>query len=429
MSVCTAGTSYAEFCALASSSSCGRRRLLGGTTRRQAREGAVEERSIAHADEHANPTTVGGANSLALICTFGNSHPIADGTSHAVADSSPAGRADVDANATPHSDSVVYSFIRAFGCADSSAFADADGASNADDAASASSRSQPGYKMVARARDETSRFKRQLAAKEEQLHDARAKMAKLVALVEAAGAVVPTELREPAGGVGAASVHAELAPTPVSWFPNTSGPFCNGECAFVVRMCNVHDTLGITEETRFDPKTTGFPHSFEFHTRSESQALHATISKTRKLVLTFALFDRQDPSLPVSELQLNPRQLQHPIVRFRLRLVYADDGTDVEPESLQHSPGCLLPCVTSPPLETINRTLHMQQGRVTVTIALVPCSETTRDDCDSSTSAWSSSSTTATSSRLSHLTPLYSEGLKVRAPLVSCSMPQRVSMP
>ena len=147
------------------------------------------------------------------------------------------------------------------------------------------------------------------------------------------------------------------------WFPDTSGPPQREESRFVVQMTNIPKTDNLDHARRFLPSVCQFPHTFEEYAH-QGNILSMHIVKTRAICLNFVLADRCYPDDFVSELQLNPDGGATPLVRFRIDLVYADDGSVVELGKLKHSEN--IDDVTDPPLAEVNRNLCMRNGKVIV---------------------------------------------------------------
>lgn len=97
-------------------------------------------------------------------------------------------------------------------------------------------------------------------------------------------------------------------------------------------LTGLPDTSTVITDTKFDIKVTSFPHAVCRYSRtSEKFAPH--VEARRPIPLTWKLVNRQDPSISCSEADLKPSVAQ-PKIKYRLKLVYADDGTEVTMESL-----------------------------------------------------------------------------------------------
>ena len=133
---------------------------------------------------------------------------------------------------------------------------------------------------------------------------------------------------------------------------------------YKLELCDVPCTAGIKTDVKFDIATTSFPHGILCYLRTAEK--HAPHVETRRpIVLTWKLTSRVDPTRICTERDLNPNVSQ-PRILYRIKLVYADDDSEVTLESLDttadHIPGLSEPNTIGSAKE------RMQGGRVTFKI-------------------------------------------------------------
>lgn len=110
-------------------------------------------------------------------------------------------------------------------------------------------------------------------------------------------------------------------------------------------LTGLPDTSGIIKDTKFDIRVTSFPHAVCRYNRTcEKFAPH--VEARRPIPLTWKLVHRVDPKTACSEADLKPTVAQ-PKIYYKLKLVYADDGTEVTMESL-NSTGQHIPSLSEP---------------------------------------------------------------------------------
>lgn len=97
-------------------------------------------------------------------------------------------------------------------------------------------------------------------------------------------------------------------------------------------LANVPDTSEILTDTIFSKQEKSFPHAMIRYSRT-SELLAPHVHERRPISLTWKLTFRNDPKRACSERDLNPTVAQ-PKIYFRLKLVYADNGTTVTMDNL-----------------------------------------------------------------------------------------------
>lgn len=97
-------------------------------------------------------------------------------------------------------------------------------------------------------------------------------------------------------------------------------------------LTGIPDTSTIANDTKFPVKTTTFPHAVRVYQRTAEQ-LAPHVESRRPITLIWKLVNRRNTDVRCSERDLKIG-VASPKIYFRLRLVYADDGTDVTMENL-----------------------------------------------------------------------------------------------
>jgi hypothetical protein len=110
-----------------------------------------------------------------------------------------------------------------------------------------------------------------------------------------------------------------------------------GELPYRLELCNLPDTSTIVKGTKFPLKGSSFPHGVcQYQRTGEKLAPH--VEQRRPIVLTWQLVNRLAPDTACDENDICPG-IAHPMVFYKLMLVYADDDEEVTMENLDGSAG------------------------------------------------------------------------------------------